>query len=108
MANTGVELKPEDLREIAFGSITAAYVQLGADVVRPLNVMRFINETNAAIYVSKDGIVNHWRISPGTTYTLDIKTNDGFLNTGDKFFIKYATAPTGPANSVFAIETLTR
>lgn len=108
MANTGVELKPEVLREIAFGSITAAYVQLGADVLRPLNVVRFINETNAAVYVSKNGTDNHWRISAGSTYTLDCKTNDGFFNTGDKFYIKYATAPTGPANSVFAIETLTR
>ncbi len=108
MANTGVRLKPEEIREVAFGSLTGSFVQLGGDIVRPLNEITLMNETNAAVYVSLDGTTNHFRISPGTARTIDIKANDGLLEIGQKFYVKYATAPTGPANSVFAIETLTR
>lgn len=108
MANTGVRLKPEEVREIAFGSLTGSFVQLGGAILRPLNEVTLMNETNAAVYVSLDGVTNHFRISPGTARTLDIKANDGIFEVGQAFYVKYATAPTGPANSVFAIETLTR
>lgn len=108
MANTGVRLKPEEVREVAFGALTNSFVNLGAAISRPLNEITFINETNAAVYVSLDGTTNHWRISPGTCRTIDVKANDGYFEEGQQFSVKYATAPTGPADSVFAIETLTR
>lgn len=108
MANTGVRAKPEEVREVAFGSITSSFVQLGADINRPINETTFINETNAAVYVSLDGVKNHWRVSAQSARTLDYKTNDLLLEEGQKFYVKYATAPTGPADTVFAIETLTR
>lgn len=108
MANTGVRLKPEEVREVAFGALTSSFVALGAAISRALNEITFINETNAAVYVSLDGATNHWRISPGTARTIDIKANDGMFDVDQQFYVKYATAPTGPADSVFAIETLTR
>lgn len=108
MANTGVRLKPEAVREIAFGAIPAAYAPLGPPISRPLNEVTLINETTSAIYVSLDGVTDHFRISPQTARTLDIKANDGILEIGEQFYIRYATVPAGPANSFFAIETLTR
>ena len=108
MSNTGVRLKPEDVREVAFGGLTSSFVQLGGDIVRPINEITLINETDAAVYVSLDGTNPHFRISPGTARTIDVKANDGMFDVGQKFYVKYATAPTGPVNSVFAIETLTR
>jgi hypothetical protein len=108
MANTGVRLKPEAVREVAFGSLTSSFVALGAPISRPLNEITLINETNAAVYVSLDAVTNEFRISPFSARTLDLKTNDGLFETGQQFYVKYATAPSGPSNSVFAIETLTR
>lgn len=109
MANTGVRAKPEAVREVAFGSLTSSFVQLGAPVSRPLNEVTFINETDAAVYVTlDDNTDNFWRISALSARTIDLKTNDLLIEEGQTFSVKYATAPTGPANSVFAIETITR
>lgn len=108
MANTGVRLKPEAVREVAFGGLTATYAPLGPPISRPLNEITLLNETDAAVYVSFDGVTDHFRISAFTARTLDIKANDGILEIGEQFYVRYATLPAGPVNSVFAIETLTR
>lgn len=105
MPNTGARIKPEAVREVAFGSITNAYVNLGAPTIAPSRCVRMVNETNAAVYVSLDGVNNHYRISPGSAYTKDTKADDSFYDTGTQFKVKYDTAPTGPANSKFYIET---
>lgn len=108
MANTGVRLQPDTVREVAFGSLTNTYAALGGVLTRPVNVITFLNETDAAVYVSMNGTSNHFRISAQTARTIDIKANDGLFEVGQQFYVKYATAPTGPVNTVFAIEILTR
>jgi hypothetical protein len=114
MANSGVSAKPEPIRQVAFGSLTNAFVPLGPAVSRPLNEISLINETNSAVEVSIDGTNVGWRISPGTIRTLDPATDDMFIDVGTQFSVRYAQfpvgtpAPTGPLFSVFAIEVLTR
>lgn len=105
MSNTGGRIKPEAVREIAFGSITGSFVALGVPIIAPSKMCRMVNETDAAVYVSIDGVTKHYRISPGSAYTKDEKTNDSFFEAGTQFYIKYDTAPTGPVNSEFFIET---
>lgn len=113
MANTGVNIQPEPVRNVAFGSLTSSFVALGPTVSRPISEMTLINETNSAVEVSRNGVDVHWRISPGTARTLDTATNDLLVVPGTQFYVRYAqfpasVAPTGPVNSAFAIETLTR
>lgn len=114
MSNTGVSIKPEAVRQVDFGSLTNAFVALGAVVSRPINEMTLGNETNSAVELSIDGVTVGWRISPGTIRTLDNETNNLNMPIGTQFYVRYATtpattpAPTGPANSVFFIETMTR
>lgn len=114
MANTGVSAKPEAVRNIIWSSLTATFALLGGPVLRPLNEVTLINETNSAVEVSLDGVNVHWRISPFTARTLDPATDDLFIDTGQQFYVRYAQypsgtpAPTGPTYAVFAIETMTR
>jgi hypothetical protein len=114
MGNTGVSIKPELVRQVDFGSLTSSFVALGAVVSRPINEITLGNETNSAVEVSIDGLLVGWRISPGTVRTIDVESNDLFVVPGTQFYVRYAQtpattpAPTGPANSVFFIETLTR
>jgi hypothetical protein len=105
MSNTGGRTKPEAIREIGFAGLTNAFATLGAPLVAPSRAARMVNETNAAVYVSIDGVTKHYRISPGSAYTKDEKSNDSFYEAGTQFYVMYATAPTGPVNSEFFIET---
>lgn len=93
MSNSGVRLKPEPIREVAFGSINAAYTQLGAAFSHTIKMMVLVNTTNADIYLSLDGVTDMMKIVQGSQRIYDLKTNDYFLESGNEIFIKYATVP---------------
>ena len=94
MSNSGVRLKPEPIREVAFGSINAAYTLLGAAFSHTIKMIVFTNTTNADIYISLDGVTDMMKIIAGSERIYDLKTNDFFLETGNTVYIKYATLPT--------------
>lgn len=96
MSNTGAEIKPEAVREVAFGSINSTYTAFGPVVVGYSRYMLFDNSTDVDIYVSKDGVTNQWRVRAGTSKIYDLKTNDSFLGRGDQLSVKYrgGVAPT--------------
>jgi hypothetical protein len=103
MANTGARLKPEAIREVAFGAITAAFVQMGAVFAGPLRIICLTNDTDADVYFSFDGTTNQLRLKAGTFKLFDCKTNDGFFNTGQAIYVKYVTAPSSGLVYVEAI-----
>lgn len=94
MSNTGARLKPEPIREVAFGSLTASYVQLGAAITAPLRIVIMTNTTDADVYVSMNGTDNQFRVVAGTFKLLDLKCNDAFFGKDEVFKVKYKTAPT--------------
>ena len=103
MSNTGTRLKPEAIREVAFGALNATYTQVGAAISGPLRMVIFNNMTDQDVYVSMDGTTNHFRVVAGSFKLLDLKTNDAFFNTDQVFYAKYVSAP---ASGTFFIEAM--
>lgn len=88
MSNTGARLKPEAIREVAFGSITANYAQMGGVFSGPLRLIYIGNSTDKTIYLSLDGTTDHFRVAPNSFKLLDLKTNDSFINSGQVIYIR--------------------
>ena len=99
----------DTLRSVAFGSITASYVQVGAVLASSAVAVAFKNNTNAIILVSTDGI-NDMLVYPATSYGVyDIRTNapnaiDYLLSSGTSFQVKYSGA--APTSGSFYIEAV--
>lgn len=95
MSSSGFRMKPEALREVAFGAINAAYTQLGAAFTHTIRLITFKNTTDNDVYVSIDaGVTDHFRITSGTQMIIDMKTNDLFLESAQALYIKRAGAVT--------------
>lgn len=95
MANTGARLKPEAIREAAFGSITANYVQMGPVFQGPIRIVRMVNDSDADVYFTVDNTMNQFRVKAGSFLLLDCKTNDAFFNAGQAIYQKaVSTLPT--------------
>lgn len=93
MANTGQNVKDEALREVAFGSINATYTALGSPFTHDILNLTFTNGTDAAIYVSFDGVTDHKKFLPNSGRVWDLKTNDSYRKAGTQPYIKYDSAP---------------
>lgn len=76
MSNTGCRVKPEAVREIAFGALTTAFQPLGAAVNGFLRYIFLDNGTDTDMYLSLDGFTDHFRVRPGQAQVFDLKTND--------------------------------
>lgn len=95
MSNSGLKIKDEALREVAFGSITASYAALGDVLGHDAFIDAFINETNANIYISFDGTNDHKKFGAQAGRVTDLKTNDAYRAAGTQIYIKHdGTAPT--------------
>lgn len=94
------------LRSLAFASITNNYVAVGTPFEHPMRVVHFINNTNGDMLVSFDGI-NDNAVVLAETFVLYDLTSDQDVNEkfrfqqGTQLFVKYITAPTGPATGAF-------
>ncbi len=94
MSNTGNSIKFEAIREIAFGSITGSYANFGSVFTRDVFQLVFINNTDADLYFSVDGVTNNIKMPAFSSRIYDFKTNDEYLRHGTQWEIKYASAPT--------------
>jgi hypothetical protein len=97
---TRVQFNP--LGTVAFGSIGATYATFGAPMPGHARIIRFCNSTNADVIISSDGITDNLRVAANSFILFDFSTNriqdDGlFVQKGDQFYIKYATAPSSGA-----------
>lgn len=86
MANYGTKLRIEALRTLAFGSIGAAYANLGTPFANPANMVIIENNTDVAVMLSWDGgVVDHLPLPAYTCIVFDNTTNrakdDGFYMT---------------------------
>ncbi|HET9433056.1 MAG TPA: hypothetical protein VFO37_04830 [Chitinophagaceae bacterium] len=95
MSNTGARIKPEAVREAAFGVIGATYTQMGAVFGGPVRILYIANDSDADVYFSLDGVVDHFRVKANSFRLLDLKTNDIFANTGQAIYQRRVSgAPT--------------
>lgn len=95
MANSGLSIKDEALREVAFGSITASYAALGSVLGHDAFIDAFTNETDANIYVSFDGTTDHKKLGANVGRVTDLKSNDAYRKAGTQIYVKHdGSAPT--------------
>lgn len=97
----------EDVRSVAFGSITNSFANLGAATSNPAYSLTVFNGTDAQIQISKDGGTTTWVDLPplGTISRDYAKGNQfdsiGLIPSSSQFQIKYSgSAPTSGTASI--------
>ncbi len=98
-ASLSVRLLPETVRELASGSISAAYAGLGTAMSRPIRMMVLQNLTDETVWISFDGVNDHMPLAALGYIILDITANktreDGFfLSEGQRLYVKRLGTPT--------------
>lgn len=102
---TGVET----LRELAFGSISAAWAAIGGVTTHPIRVFCITNNTEGTMYFSIDGTNIHFYVPKGSFKLIDVSSNKGkfeskfVLPVGTTFYVKQKSAPTSGEVTVEAI-----
>ncbi len=95
-----IRVRAEAIREVAFGAIGAALAALGAATTHIGRIVRLVNNTDADVYFSLDGVNNHYRLPPLSFLLIDVSTNQTtkdnfFIPEGQVFYIQHAgVAPT--------------
>lgn len=89
MSNTGLSVKDETLREVAFGSITSSYAALGAVFGHDAFIDALTNATDANIYISFDGTNDHKKLPANVGRVTDLKANDAYRKAGTQVYIKH-------------------
>lgn len=105
----GTRVKFEEVREVAFGSITSNYTAVGSPLTDHARIIRLNNQTDVQVYISLDGSINHIRMAANSFLLLDFSANkirdDGlFASVGTQFYIKEEAASAGSGS--FWIEVI--
>jgi hypothetical protein len=100
----GLKLRTEACRTLAFGSIVAGYTLVGSNVTNPSQIIYLQNLTDALLWFSFDGIVDHFPLPAGGFLLTDICTNKDntqgyFLQANTGLYVKRLGIPT--AGSVY-------
>ena len=96
----GTRAQFDAVREVAFGSIGAGYAAVGTSLTDHARLVRFVNQTDAQVYISLNGADDHIRMAANSFFILDFSSNkvrdDGlFLSIGTIFYAKRVSgAPT--------------
>lgn len=92
MSNTGANIKPEAIREIAFGSLTTSYQAFGPPFKRPVRAFSMDSDLDADVYVTLDPTEDQFRCRSEEQKVWDLKTNDLLANPGDQLYIRLKSA----------------
>jgi len=95
----GIRAFPEVLRELAASSLTNNYQAIGTPFGDSARVVSFANSTPLDIYVSLDGVNDHFRIAANGFFLLDVSANkvrdDGlFIAEGTQVWAKFVSSTT--------------
>lgn len=88
----------DQIRTVAFGSITSGYVALGTPLGHMTRLIILTNNTDKDVSVSIDGVNDFLYLVAGTFKLLDVSTNretacNWYLPIGMQFYVKYVSAP---------------
>lgn len=105
----GTRLGVDAVREVAFGGIGAAYAGVGAATSDYTRIVRFVNGTDADVYVSLDNSTNHFRIAANSFLLLDltankVRDNGFFIANQTTFYVKRVGG--APTTGTFWIEVM--
>jgi len=96
MSNLAVRLLMENLRSIAFGSISGTYAGIGTALSNPCRMLYIVNATDVLLTFSDDGVNDKFVIPAGSYLLLDITTNNTAvggsytISQGQRFYVKGA------------------
>lgn len=76
MSNLAVRLLMENLRSLAFGSISGTYAGIGTSLSNPCRMLYIVNNTDVLLTFSDDGVNDKFVIPAASYLLLDITTNN--------------------------------
>jgi hypothetical protein len=99
----------EPMRVVGFAALAgAAYVSMGTKSLHPTHQVSIQNSTDSYVYISLDGVTDHFMIPEYSGFFWDITTNKSFgvgfyLPIGTRFWVKQINgAPTeGEVSATF-------
>lgn len=100
MANGGVRVVPETLRQIASGAIGVGFTAIGAAYDHSIRIISLKNLTDVELYFSYDGVTIHEILPASSALVLDFTANSSsiqfpFIASGTTIYTTYAVgAPT--------------
>lgn len=100
MSNTGNSVKDDPIRELAVGSLSINYTNLGAPFLRDAFRIWMTNNTNADTYWSTDGVTDMKKMPATSGRAYDDKTNDMYRKKGTQFSVRVASVPGAPTGWV--------
>jgi len=89
----------EDAKQLAFGGIGAAYAAIGTLTNAPRYFM-VNNFTDIDVWISTDGIDDHFPVAAGGAVVLDCATNGIKLPKGTTFYVKQLAGAAATSGSV--------
>ena len=96
----GTRAKFDAVREVAFGGISGTYAVVGGPLTDHARIIRFVNSTNAEVYITTDPTENEIRMAASSFVLYDFSTNriqnDGlFVHVGTQFYVKQVSGAAG-------------
>lgn len=93
--DTTYKARFEALRSLAFGSIGAGFATIGDPIADEAEITLLINNTDADVIASADGVQGHFFCPMWSGRVIDWKTNDKVVGNLTQFYISHnGAAPT--------------
>jgi len=83
--NLAIQITPETLRTLAFGSISGTYAGIGTPLAEPSRIYYLVNQTDVLLTFSWDGINDHFVVPAGSYILIDVTSNR--TNVGGAFAV---------------------
>ncbi len=74
-SSLSMQMWPETLRSLAFGSISGTYAAIGTALLKPSRIYLIQNGTNVVLTFSLDGVNDHFVVQPSAGMIIDITAN---------------------------------
>ncbi len=74
-SSQNIKMRPEAIRSLAFGSISASYADVGAALIHPIILLHLMNDTDADLFVSFFEAEDHLFIKAGGFILYDVSAN---------------------------------
>lgn len=105
MAGFSKVVRFDEIRSLAFGSISGTYAKLGTANLHLGRILKILNNTDADIFISFDGTTDNDFIPSKAFCLYDLTANlfpgtEYVLERGTQMWVKQSTAPT--SGSVYA------
>jgi hypothetical protein len=97
--SSGIQLRADAQRSLAFGSIGASYAAIGSAFGFPMRIIKVDNLTDATLQFSFTGNTDHFVLPAGGFLLVDVCTNEVqtqgfFISTGTTIYVKRSGTPT--------------